>query len=62
MELIIHARSVCLLESFPALEVGYVLYVYLAVVLGGGARTAPYRGRLADRGDGCYAVEMHTLD
>lgn len=28
----------------------------------GGARTAPYRGRLADRGDGSYAVEMCTLD
>ena len=28
----------------------------------GDARTAPYRGRLADRGDGSYAVEMYTLD
>lgn len=28
----------------------------------GGARTAPYRGRLVDRGDGSYAVEMYTLD
>ena len=28
----------------------------------GGARTAPYRGRLADRGDGSYVVEMYTLD
>ena len=28
----------------------------------GGARTAPYRGRLADRGDGSYAVEMYALD
>ena len=35
MKLIIHARSVCVLESFPALEVGHVLYVDLAVVLGG---------------------------
>ena len=35
MELIIHARSVYVLESFPALEVGNVLYVDLAVVLGG---------------------------
>lgn len=26
------------------------------------ARTAPYKGRLADRGDGSYAVEMYTLD
>ena len=28
----------------------------------GDARTAPYKGRLADRGDGSYAVEMYTLD
>lgn len=28
----------------------------------GDARTAPYRGRLVDRGDGSYAVEMYTLD
>lgn len=35
MELIIHARSVYVLESFPGLEVGHVLYVDLAVVLGG---------------------------